>query len=346
MKSVHQGPTAERRRRELWPWVPSDDPEAMKATAVAHPIQGLLKYHGFRDPARNVPVHDSISMCTAPSRTRTTVEFGTDTDSVKVDGEPIDTEGFDRATTVLDIVRERAAIESGARVVSRNSFESNVGLGASASAYAALAKAAVGAAGLELSRRELSALARRGAASAARSVVGGFAHLQTRDAADPVAEPVPSGFDGDIKTVVGYVPDHKYTSRAHDEMPSSPYFEARLAGVHETVADLREAIRAGDFETTFEIAERDSIELLAVTMTGPGAWLYWAPGTRRLLGTARELRESGVPVYFSADTGATAYLNTVVDHVDTVRAAVEAEGFETRTWRVGGGVEASQDHLF
>lgn len=318
----------------------------MKATAVAHPIQGLLKYHGFRDPSRNVPAHDSLSMCTAPSRTRTTVAFGAEADSVTVDGDPIDTEGFDRATTVLDIVRERADIETGARVVSQNSFESNVGLGASASAYAALAKAAADAAGLDISRRSLSALARRGAASAARSVVGGFAHLQTGDAIDPVAEPIPTGFDGNIRTLVGYVPDHKYTSRAHEETPSSPFFEARLAGVHETVSDLREAIRTGDFETTFEIAERDSIELLAVTMTGPGAWLYWAPGTRRLLGIARELRETGVPVYFSADTGATAYLNTLVDHVDTVRAAVEAEGFDTRIWRVGGGVEASRNHLF
>jgi len=83
----------------------------MKATAVAHPIQGLLKYHGFRDPARNVPAHDSISVCTAPSRTTTTVEFGHDRDSVTVDGEPIDEEGAGRAREVLDLVREQSGID-------------------------------------------------------------------------------------------------------------------------------------------------------------------------------------------------------------------------------------------
>lgn len=319
----------------------------MKATAVAHPIQGLLKYHGFRDPARNVPAHDSISVCTAPSRTTTTVEFGHDADSVVVDGEPIDEEGEDRVAAVLDLVRTQSGLDSGARVVSENTFESNVGLGASASAYAALARAAADAAALDLSRDELSRLARRGAASAARSVVGGFAHLQTQDAPEAtVAKPIPAGFDADIRIVIASLPERKYTSRAHATTPDSPYFEARLAGVHETSADLRRAIRSGDFETTFSIAERESIELLGVTMTGPGGWLYWRPETLAVLETARDLREQGVPVYFSADTGATAYLNTTAEYVEPVRQAIEEDGISTRVWRVGGGVEASAAHLF
>lgn len=319
----------------------------MKATAVAHPIQGLLKYHGLRNPEYNVPAHDSISLCTAPSRTTTTVEFGYERDSATVDGELIDDEGAGRVREVLDLVREQADIDSGARMVSENTFESNVGLGASASAYAALARAAAGAAGLDLDRKELSRLARRGAASAARSVVGGFAHLRTATApVDSVATPIPAGFEEDIRIVIASLPERKYTSRAHASTPESPYFEGRLAGVHETVADLRRAIRQGDFDRTFAIAERESIELLGVTMTGPENWLYWRPETLAVLETARDLREDGVPVYFSADTGATAYLNTTAAAVETVREAIEDQGIPTRVWRVGGGVEAATDHLF
>ena len=36
----------------------------MKATAKAHPIQGLVKYHGMRDEELRHPYHDSISLCT------------------------------------------------------------------------------------------------------------------------------------------------------------------------------------------------------------------------------------------------------------------------------------------
>ncbi|MFQ5910383.1 MAG: diphosphomevalonate decarboxylase, partial [Thermoplasmata archaeon] len=48
----------------------------MKASAVAHPIQGLVKYHGLQNERLRLPFHDSISVCTAPLATHTTIEFG------------------------------------------------------------------------------------------------------------------------------------------------------------------------------------------------------------------------------------------------------------------------------
>ncbi|MCF2241280.1 diphosphomevalonate decarboxylase, partial [Halobacterium salinarum] len=63
----------------------------MKATARAHPIQGLVKYHGMRDESLRMPYHDSISVCTAPSNTTTTVEFDPDRDADQyvVDGDTV-----------------------------------------------------------------------------------------------------------------------------------------------------------------------------------------------------------------------------------------------------------------
>lgn len=319
----------------------------MKASAQAHPIQGLIKYHGHRNATLNIPYHDSISVCTAPSETQTTVAFGYDTDTCHVNGSPIDDEGYDRVTTVLDCVREMSDITSHARVISENNFESNVGLGASASAFAALTLAAATAAGLDLSRRELSALARRGATSAARSVTGGFSHLHTNVSdEDCVAERIPDAFDEDIRIVVGFVSRYKHTSRAHTETPESPLFQGRLAYVHGALAEMRMAIRDGNFESTFALAERDSLNLLAVTMTGPEGWVYWLPETLKLLKLARRLRETGIPVFFSTDTGATAYLNTTAEYAEEVADEVEALGIESRIWRVGGRVERINNHLF
>ncbi|MCA1818863.1 MAG: diphosphomevalonate decarboxylase, partial [Halobacteriales archaeon] len=42
-----------------------------KASAVAYPIQGLVKYRGLRDPVRRIPYHDSVSVCTGPIHTHT-----------------------------------------------------------------------------------------------------------------------------------------------------------------------------------------------------------------------------------------------------------------------------------
>ncbi len=46
----------------------------MKATAVAHPIQGLIKYHGLKNSTLRIPFHDSISVCIQALQTTTTVE--------------------------------------------------------------------------------------------------------------------------------------------------------------------------------------------------------------------------------------------------------------------------------
>jgi hypothetical protein len=47
--------------------------ETGRASAIAHPIQGLVKYHGLRDFRKRIPFHDSISMATAPIHTHTSV---------------------------------------------------------------------------------------------------------------------------------------------------------------------------------------------------------------------------------------------------------------------------------
>lgn len=317
-----------------------------KATAVAHPIQGIVKYHGLRDEETRIPYHDSISVCTAPSHTRTTVEFGHEEDTFVVDGEDMD-DGIERAKRVVDKVREQTDVESGVRVESENTFPSNVGLGASSSGFAALAVAALEAAGGDTSVRNASAVARRGATSAARSVAGGFSRIRTSDEDERCyAERLDDGFGDDLRIVVALVPAHKHTGRAHEEAAESHMFGSRLAYVHGALAEAERTIAEGDFDATFSLAERDSLSLLAVTMTGPEGWVYWKPETLALLEVVRDMRDDGIPVYMSTDTGATAYLNTTEEHAERVADAVEALGVESHVWEVGGPARVTDDHLF
>ena len=323
----------------------------MKATAIAHPIQGLVKYHGMRDPELRLPYHDSISLCTAPSQTRTTVAFdpGRETDEYVVDGEPVTGRGAERIQTVVDHVRDRADRIDRVRLHSENSFPTNVGFGSSASGFAAAAMALAEAAGLDLTRPEISTIARRGSASAARAVTGGISQLYTGlNDEDCRSEPlaVPDAFGERLRVVAGLVPAYKETEQAHEEAAASHMFEGRLAHIHEQIATMRDALRGGEFDRAFELAEHDSLSLAATTMTGPAGWVYWQPRTIEIFNAVRSLREEGLPVYFSVDTGASVYVNTTVEHVDRVEAAIADCGVDTRVWELGGPARIVDDPLF
>jgi len=314
----------------------------MKATAKAHPIQGLVKYHGMRDEELRMPYHDSISVCTAPSHTRTTVEFDPDRDADRyvVDGEVVGGRGAERIRTVVDHVRDMGGIDHRVRLESENSFPTNIGFGSSASGFAAAAVALAEAAGLDRSHPELSTIARRGSASAARAVTGAYSHLHTGlNDADCRSEriDVADDLESDLRIVAGMIPSYKETDDAHSEAAESHMFDARMAHIHAQISDVRDALRAGEFDRTFETAEHDSLSLAATTMTGPSGWVYWQPRSIEIFTAVRELRtEEGIPVYFSVDTGASVYVNTTEEYVDQVEAAVADCGVDTRVWEVGG----------
>ena len=314
----------------------------MKATAKAHPIQGLVKYHGMRDEELRLPYHDSISVCTAPSHTKTTAEFAPDLDEdvYRIDGEDVAGRGAERIDAVVEHVRDLADVDHHVRFESENSFPTNIGFGSSSSGFAAAAMALVEAAGLDMTRPEISTVARRGSSSAARAVTGAFSHLRTGlNDADCRSEriDVPDDFEDDLRIVAGMVPSYKETEAAHEEAAESHMFESRMAHIHGQIAEMRDALQDGDFQRTYELAEHDSLSLAATTMTGPAGWVYWQPRTIEIFNAVRELRsDEDVPVYFSVDTGASVYVNTTAEYVDRVESVVADCGVDTRVWEVGG----------
>ncbi len=321
----------------------------MKATAVAHPIQGLVKYHGMRDHELRLPYHDSISVCTAPSRTVTTVAFDTDLDGdrIVVEGETLQGGDAERVRRVIDAVRTQTSFaDTPVRFESESTFPTNVGLGSSSSGMAAAAVATAGAANLDLDRGELSAIARLGSASAARSVTGGFSLLPGGgDDETCRSYRLESPLEDELRIVGAVVEAYKETGDAHREAPQSHMFDARLAHVHDQLATVRRGLRHGEFDTVFECAEADSLSLAATTMTGPAGWIYWRPTTLSVFDRVRQLREEeNVPAYFSTDTGASVYINTTADAVDEVVEAINDLDVDDITkWRVGGPARLDED---
>jgi len=319
----------------------------MRATAKAFTMQALIKYHGLRDWDLRIPYHDSISVNTDCLYTVTTVEFGDyEDDVVLVNGEAATGRGLERVVRVLDRVRGMAGISQRARVESWNSltYEAGKGVGFSSAAGAALAAAAYEAAGLRKTLgwdlRLVSRVARLLAGSACRSVVGGYAiwHAGESDE-DSYAERIASREDFEIAFLIIPLPLDISTEAAHREAEASSFFWARVASAQRRCGELIQAIRDRDFERFGELVELDSLELHAVTMTGPGRHILMTPESLRIIEKVRAMRREGIPVYFSMQTGPSVFVNTLPEWIDYVESILRDSGLTCIRSGVGGGVE-------
>ena len=319
----------------------------MKATAVAHPIQGLIKYHGLADPVLRLPFHDSISVCTAPLTTRTTIEFGDfDRDTATIDDRTISAREMQRILDVVREVRTRSGVRKRFRMVSVNDFPSNVGLGASASGFAALALSACRAVGLPAALQEVSRMARRGAGSATRSVTGAFSKWKMGVSNEDSYAVQLADEDLQMDMVVALIPAFKQTEDAHREALTSPFFHARLAEMPRLIAEMELAIRKRDIGAICALAERDTLMLHGITMTGSAEMVLWQPETLRVILAVRKMRDAGIPAFFSIDTGATVYVNTLPGRGPEVRERIEELGIRTIPCTVGGAARIVEEPLF
>ena len=320
-----------------------------KASAIAYPIQGLVKYHGLKDPVRRIPFHDSISLCTGPIHTHTTFDvLPSGPDRCVIDGKPTAGRPLERVKVVVDAIREKVGSTGAFRMESRNDFPQYVGLGSSSSGFAALALAAAAAYGWKADAQELSEVARLGAGSASRAVTGGISEWVVageRSYSRMMAGPEDLR---DWRIVVPLVQHEEPTENVHAEVVTSPFFAARNAYIAGALKAMRAAVPSGDVRKIAPIAEIDTLNLHAVTMTAASGHITWRPPTLEVMERTRRLRKAGVPVWFSIDTGATAYLNTDATHEEQVASAMEGIPGVAKLLRLrpAGPAHLVQQHLF
>jgi phosphomevalonate decarboxylase len=136
---------------------------ALKATARAYAIQGLVKYHGLRNARLRIPFHDSISVCMKALPTITTVAFDRELreDRIRIDGKSPLRNEEDRVLAVVNHLRQLSNLGSlKARIESRNPDVKGKGLGFSSSGFAALGLATARALELNIKTPELSEVGR------------------------------------------------------------------------------------------------------------------------------------------------------------------------------------------
>ena len=286
----------------------SDRPQRT-ATAFANPNIAFIKYWGNRDNTLRIPSNGSISMNLDGLYTRTTVRFQSSLtlDKLIINGHEVTGKGLDRISYILDIIRGMANIHERAEVMSENNFPSGAGIASSASAFAALALAGNKAAGLQLSERDLSRLARRGSGSAARSIPGGFVEWQAGASdEDSFAFSIAAPDHWNLVDCVAIVSAaHKKTgsTEGHAVAPTSPLQAARVVDAPRRLEICRKAILEQDFNTFASIVELDSDMMHAVMMTSTPALHYWKPASLEVMNRVREWRMDGIPVCYTVDAG-------------------------------------------
>ena len=281
-----------------------------KAIACAHANVALIKYWGKSNEALKIPAAASLSITLDGLITRTEVAFLDDLegDSIELDGKGVSLPTG--ARTIIDLVRTQSGLSAALQIKSTNNFPTAAGLASSASGMAALAFAASKAAGLELTRTQLSVLARRGSASAARSVFGGFVELQsdkdTSDA-DAYAKELADAEYWPLQVMIAVTSQKEKKISSSQGMrlsaEKSSYYQAWVDGQDTALRLARQAIVEKDFQKLADVAQLNTLKMHGLMLATPPGLVYWNATTVSCIHALQDLQESGVPVFFSIDAG-------------------------------------------
>lgn len=325
------------------------------AAAVAHPMQGILKYHGLADWAWRTAFLPSISVTNDAAYSITVVEFDPDLkeDVAIIGGAQAIGRDLERIKQSLNAVRNLARISSHAHVQSKNvvaggTMRAGKGLGTSASGSAALAMAAIAAALGDVAVKNwrfVSAMSRLLAGSGCRAATGGvslwlsYPGIAHEDSFAIRLDAQQQLSDMRLITVPIDSRIGLKTESAHADAPNSPLFKCWMRNRRDEILRCIDAVMSGDWLTVAQMAELDSIALHGVTMTGGNEHkiFAWEPENITLFRLCDDLRSEGIPVYFSTDTGPTMVLLLHKNDVAKVAARVRALGFDAAEGNIAPG---------
>lgn len=300
------------------------------ATAVAHPNIAFIKYWGNRDNDLRLPMNGSISMNLANLTTRTRVTFDSSfpTDIFDLNGKRQTGDSLARVVKHLDFIRGLRGFATHAHVFSENSFPTGAGIASSASAFAALTLATVGALGLEIPEPNLSRLARRGSGSACRSIPAGITEWRKgRSDLDSFAVTVAAPEYWQLADCIAIVEeDHKQvgSTEGHVTAATSPLQAARVGDSERRLDICRNAIQKKDFQALADIIELDSNMMHAVMMTSKPPLFYWQPATLNIMQAIQAWRKTGLPTACTLDAGANVHVICEAEKAEVIQRRLTA----------------------
>lgn len=325
----------------------------MKKTAIAPSNIAFIKYWGRKNEELRLPENGSISINLSNLLTTTTVEFDKNltNDMVTIDGAENKTE-TSRVMKHLDRIRKIAGINTFAKVESKNNFPSGTGLSSSASGFAALTLAATAAAGISLSEKELSILARLGSGSACRSIPDGFVEWldgNTNETSYAVSlYPKDYWNISDVVVIASNEKKSISTTEGQKLSNSSPFFEVRLKNISQKAINLKKYLKDKNFTEFGKLIEAEALELHSIMLTSTPSLLYLLPNTIRIMHEVKKMRSEGLEAYFTLNTGQDVHIICRSQDADTISNRMSAiEGVRSTIINTpANGTKLIETHLF
>ncbi len=301
---------------------------------IANSNIALLKYWGKSDVMKNIPDMPSISINLA--NLNSYVELKTDvTKQLILNDQPIDNHTYARWNRVCKAIgsKELNQIELG--INANNNFPTSAGLASSASGMAAMTVALNQYYGLNLTLSEMSRVASKGSASAARSIHGGFVEtvISKGQSPDMHAEQLVDENYWKLSILICVTDSSAKKISSSEGMQlskkTSELYDSWVRLSKNIISDGRQALLAKDFEKLSFYTELSCMCMHAVMMTTRPELFYWNPTTLHIINLAKELRKKGIPVTFTIDAGPQVKLITEPAFTKSIEHALnEIDGIE------------------
>lgn len=324
-----------------------------KATAIAPSNIAFTKYWGRKDEILRLPINGSVAMTLSNMLTTTTVEFDENLkkDDITINNQKQEKE-VEKVIKHLDRIRKLAGINTYAKVVSMNSFPTGTGLSSSSSGFAALTAAGAEAAGLNLSKKQLTILSRQASGASCRSIPAGFVEwLDGNTSESSYAKTIFPKNHWNISDVVAVVSKERKdvaTSQGHEGANTSIFMETRVKGMKKKNETVKKLIKEKNFQKFGEFIEAEALELHAIYITQNPSLIYLTPESLMVIKLCKKWRSEGLPVYFTVNTGQDVHLIIEKKNVKKLESKLKdiPEVKQIIVNYPGEGVRLTSTHLF
>lgn len=308
-------------------YVPATPTPGIRGDAFAPSNIALCKYWGKRDTDLNLPINGSLSVSLGNLGSHTEITPSTtDRDQVLLNGElqALDSRFSQKVVDFVSLFRK--GLDQPLRINTHNSIPTAAGLASSASGFAALMLALNDFYTLQLAPPVLSAFARMGSGSAARSIYTGFVEWhkgENPDGMDSHATPLTLAWpDFRIAIVKVHTKPKTVDSRAGMQrtVTSAALYQAWPDQAARDLGILKQAIHTQDFSALGQTAEHNALSMHATMIASQPPLLYWLPESVALMQRVWTARNAGLEVYFTMDAGPNIKLLFLGESTEDVRA--------------------------